>query len=95
MSFVRVTRGLAPRMAVAFALLALTAMAESNAQRSARGRAPWCGNLAGQGLDDCNYYTFEQCLVSVSGLGGACARNPAVPLVEYDRPVRRQPRGYR
>jgi Protein of unknown function (DUF3551) len=95
MSFVRVTRGFAPRIAIAFALLATIAVTDSDAQRSARGRAPWCGNLFGTGMDDCNYYTFEQCLVSVSGVGGACARNPAVPLVEYDRPVRRQPRAYR
>ena len=95
MNFVRATRGLAPRLAIAFALLATMAVTDSDAQRSPRGRAPWCGNLAGQGLDDCNYYTFEQCLVSVSGLGGACARNPAVPLVEYDRPIRQPRRPYR
>jgi len=95
MSFVRVTRRLAPRIAVAFAVLATIAVTDSDAQRSARGRAPWCANQSTPGMDDCNYYTFEQCLVTVHGLGGACARNPAVPLVEYDRPVRRQPRAYR
>lgn len=95
MNFAWPTRGLAPRMAIAFAIVAMTAVADSSAQRSDRGRAPWCGNLAGHGLDDCNYYTFEQCLVSVHGLGGACARNPRVPLVEEDRPVRRQRRTYR
>jgi Protein of unknown function (DUF3551) len=95
MNFVRATRGVAPRLAIALPFLATPAVADSDAPRSPRGRAPWCGNLAGQGLDDCNYYTFEQCLVSVSGVGGACARNPAVPLVEYDRPVRQPRRTYR
>jgi Protein of unknown function (DUF3551) len=94
MNFVRATRGLAPRMVIAFALLAMTAV-DSSAQRSDRARAPWCGNLSGQGLDDCNYYTFEQCLVSVHGLGGACARNPRVLLIADDRPLRRQRRTYR
>lgn len=94
MNFVRATRGLVPRMAIAFAVLVMAAL-DSSAQRSDRARAPWCGNLAGDGQDDCNYYTFEQCLVSVRGVGGACARNPRVPLIEDERPVRRQRRTYR
>jgi uncharacterized protein DUF3551 len=95
MNFVRAARGLAPRMVIAFAFVAMTAVTDGNAQWSDRGRAPWCGNLAGHGLDDCNYYTLGQCLVSVHGLGGACARNPRVRLVEEVRPVRRQRRIYR
>jgi Protein of unknown function (DUF3551) len=92
MSFTWSRRGLAPRIVIAFVLATVTAVADGNAWRSDRGRAPWCGNLAGDGQDDCNYYTFEQCRVSVHGLGGACARNPRVPLVDYDRPLRRPPR---
>jgi hypothetical protein len=82
-------RGLVPRMVIAFVLAIIMGVADGNAQRSDRGRAPWCGNLAGDGQDDCNYYTFEQCLVSVSGVGGACAPNPRVRRIEYDRPLRR------
>jgi hypothetical protein len=94
MNFAPSARGLAPRLVTAIAIIAMTACAAA-AQRSDRGRAPWCGNLAGHGLDDCNYYTFEQCLVSVHGLGGACARNPRATAIENGRRPRGQRRVYR
>ena len=66
------------RLALAAAGALLTAFVSiAPAEAGARGRAPWCGNLSGHSLDDCNYFTFEQCLVSVKGVGGICARNPA------------------
>jgi hypothetical protein len=67
------------RLALAASLIAIAAFgAADSADASVRGRAPWCGNLSGHGLDDCNYFTFDQCRVSVHGLGGFCSRNPAV-----------------
>lgn len=34
----------------------------------------WC---AVSDFTDCSYYTHEQCLQRISGLGGYCMRNPA------------------
>jgi hypothetical protein len=37
----------------------------------------WCAHY-GTGLNDCSFYSFEQCQASISGNGGSCARNPFV-----------------
>jgi hypothetical protein len=37
----------------------------------------WCAHY-GTGLNDCSFYSFEQCQASVRGNGGTCARNPFV-----------------
>jgi hypothetical protein len=94
MIFDRRTRAIAPRIVLAIAGAA-TALTVGAADASARNGAPWCANLSGHGLDDCNYYTFEQCLVTVHGLGGSCARNPRVMPVENGRPLRKHRRRYR
>lgn len=76
------------------AAAALFVLSLGPADAGERGRAPWCGNLSGDGLDDCNYFTFEQCSVSVRGLGGFCARNPAVYAYE-PAPRRKLRRAYK
>jgi hypothetical protein len=82
----------AVRLALAGGAMLIAAMAAiDTAEAGARGRAPWCGNLSGHGLDDCNYFTFDQCWTSVRGVGGMCARNPAVVYA----PEPRRPRKYR
>jgi hypothetical protein len=89
MSGSRATVVLAVASSVFTALVAV-----APAEAGARGRAPWCGNLSGHSLDDCNYFTFQQCIVSVHGLGGICARNPAAVAYE-PAPRHRQRRAHR
>jgi len=39
---------------------------------------PWCANYSGffgDGGTNCGFTTYEQCLATVSGGGGACERN--------------------
>jgi hypothetical protein len=38
---------------------------------------PWCAIMDNDGSTQCNFYTQEQCLQTISGLGGECIRNPA------------------
>jgi len=40
--------------------------------------AKWCATYTRSGATECLYHTFQQCLDSVSGMGGFCSRN-------YDR----------
>ena len=45
------------------------------------GAAPWCaeysgGGTGGGGATNCGFYSFEQCLATVRGIGGFCIRNP-------------------
>jgi hypothetical protein len=37
----------------------------------ARGRQHWCANYR-NGSRNCGFYTFQQCLAAISGLGGSC-----------------------
>jgi hypothetical protein len=36
--------------------------------------APWCARY-NTGLNDCSFYSFRQCRVSISGVGGVCELN--------------------
>jgi hypothetical protein len=43
--------------------------------------APWCAEYSGGGNgngggSNCGFYSFEQCLATVRGIGGFCSRNP-------------------
>jgi hypothetical protein len=39
---------------------------------------PWCAyyNFFHGGASNCGFSTFEQCLATVSGVGGSCGANP-------------------
>jgi len=38
---------------------------------------PWCAIMDNDGSTQCNYSTQQQCLQTLSGIGGECIRNPA------------------
>lgn len=38
---------------------------------------PWCAIMDNDGTTQCNFYTQQQCLQNISGIGGECMRNPA------------------
>ena len=39
---------------------------------------PWCANYGGRGGGgtNCGWSTYEQCMVTIRGMGGFCAPNP-------------------
>jgi hypothetical protein len=39
------------------------------------GTYPWCAEFSWGGGTDCAYETLEQCLATVSGVGGMCRLN--------------------
>jgi uncharacterized protein DUF3551 len=39
--------------------------------------SPWCAIMDNDGTTQCNFYTQQQCLQTLSGIGGECIRNPA------------------
>jgi hypothetical protein len=52
------------------------------AEGSAAPVYPWCAHYMMKGAPhSCGFVSFEQCLVSVRGIGGTCNRNPF-----YDEP---------
>ena len=38
---------------------------------------PWCAIMDSDGTTQCNFYSQQQCLATISGVGGECIRNPA------------------
>jgi len=38
---------------------------------------PWCATIYTQGTTQCFYYTQQQCLEAMSGVGGDCTPNPS------------------
>lgn len=38
---------------------------------------PWCAIMDNDGNTQCNYSTEQQCLQTLSGIGGRCILNPA------------------
>ena len=49
---------------------------------------PWCAIMDNDGSTQCNYYTQQQCLQTLSGIGGECIQNPAGNAPQL-APVRR------
>jgi hypothetical protein len=39
---------------------------------------PWCARYGGGrgGAQNCGFVSFDQCMATVRGIGGYCARNP-------------------
>jgi hypothetical protein len=78
-------RMLTPRTALSFALglAALAGTVAIDAGRQARADGAWCADQGGRsGYTNCGYYTFEQCLDAVNGVGGTCRPNSAIVFVE-------------
>lgn len=58
----------------------------------ADANAPFCSliNTLGGGSPRCDFYTYQQCQATVSGLSGTCFANPAMQGSENRMPSRRR-----
>jgi hypothetical protein len=78
---------------VAFAVAAAAAFAPRPA--AAAYSLPWCAQYQDKSaIRSCAFYTQEQCLATVSGIGGFCYRNPFGPPLVYGEPRRAKRRYY-
>jgi hypothetical protein len=68
---------------VAASLLAMVLLCSDGAQA-----APWCARYS-TGLNACNFYSFQQCMASVFGVGGVCEPNQFESPQWTNRVVRR------
>lgn len=59
--------------------LILLAVGAGGASAQSPYSYPWCAYYApaGSGLTSCYFASYEQCMASVSGVGGFCGQNPA------------------
>jgi Protein of unknown function (DUF3551) len=55
--------------------------------------APWCAQYSVHGgATNCGFYSFQQCMQTVHGIGGFCSQNPFEAYgysQRQQRPVRR------
>jgi hypothetical protein len=59
-------------------LLSTTALAPKPANALPYDPYPWCavyGGMFGGGASNCGFSTWNQCMATVSGIGGFCQRN--------------------
>lgn len=63
---------------VFFGLVSFVAAATIGAGADAQTNYPWCAQYSGGGTGggtNCGFTTYEQCVATVSGIGGFCNRN--------------------
>lgn len=72
-------------------LVALAALA-AGASTSPAGAEeyPWCAYYAGRngGATNCGFVSYEQCMATLSGIGGNCQPNPRYFDARARRPMR-------
>jgi hypothetical protein len=49
----------------------------------------WCA-LEAVGLNDCSYFSYQQCMATLSGIGGTCQPNLQAPPPVYPLPPPRR-----
>ena len=76
---------------IAIALVTFAALSLDAGRAQA---APWCAHYGGRmgGSTNCGFYSWGQCMATISGIGGYCALNPfeVQPRGERRRDYRRQ-----
>lgn len=82
-------------MKAVFLMLGLVAVISLAGSRAEAQNYPWCAYYGGHmgGSSNCGFTSFEQCMATLSGMGGFCDRNtqyvpPPGPHPNY-RPRRR------
>jgi hypothetical protein len=62
---------------VALALATMTTLASRPA--TAAYNLPWCATYYESNITSCAFTSFDQCMVTVRGVGGLCTRNILYP----------------
>jgi hypothetical protein len=52
---------------------------------SAEAEGSWCANKGGTGSANCGFYSFQQCMASISGGGSFCTQNGFYGYQNYPR----------
>ena len=68
---------------------ALVLMVLPGREAAAAAYCAYGGGVRG-GYENCGFYTWEQCLANISGMGGNCMRNPHDPAL-WGYPAARRP----
>jgi hypothetical protein len=72
-------------LAAAIAAIAVCATGPAVAGWFSPPQGTWCA-LQAVGLNDCSYFSYQQCLATLSGVGGTCQPNLQAPPPYYPPP---------
>ena len=64
-----------------FVLIVLLGVAAIGTRTEAQNY-PWCAHYGGPGGTNCGFTTYDQCMATISGMGGSCMQN-----TQYAAPV--------
>jgi hypothetical protein len=84
-----------PSIALMPAALLIAAAALAPRPAAAAFDYPWCATFydPSRGMKSCSFTSFDQCMATISGLGGICSQNPryvsAPPPVAERRRVKK------
>jgi len=85
------------RIAVYIALMLGTMAAFAPRPAMAAYNLPWCATFYESNVTSCAFTSFEQCMVTVRGVGGLCTQNilygPRAPYAEPPRAKSRRTSG--
>jgi hypothetical protein len=64
-------------MKLMFLMLGIVAVTSVGGTTAQAQNYPWCAYYGGQmgGSSNCGFVSFEQCMATLSGMGGFCDRN--------------------
>ena len=86
------------RISTFVALMLVTAAVSAARPAAAAYNLPWCATYYNNNVVACSFTSFEQCMASVSGVGGHCTWNilypPRAPYTESHRVKSRRISGY-
>ena len=69
--------------------LFVAALAVSNSDAMAEPYYPWCARYNGWTIV-CSFVTFQQCMATISGVGGICQQNVLPPPIVERRVARKR-----
>lgn len=67
---------------IALVVTALAALSSTTV--GARAEGPWCAYDT-KGTTNCGFYSYAQCMATLSGLGGSCVPNPSYQVRGRDQ----------
>ena len=77
------------RISAFVALMLATTAAFAPRPTAAAYNLPWCATYYDSNVVACSFTSFEQCMATVSGVGGLCTQNILYPLrAPYAEPHR-------
>jgi hypothetical protein len=78
-------------MRASLLLLLVTLVCSSSVQAAPYDPYPWCAVYGGSwsGASNCGFRTLQQCMATVSGIGGSCERNQFYNPSRSGAPMRR------